>query len=157
MPASKLRKLLDDVAGFEELCLTIPHPLLPPRFHDLCENRNMILVLDDSMTIRVTWEGSRFEDYHPLNPAAAGRLLAEVQSNMTKYRRDLQVFERFIRQWGEKPFDVPRFLDPPLRTTQDASEAERVAEVVAEISTESNELTTSESLRQGLLKGATSE
>lgn len=157
MPVSKLRRLLEDEAGFEDFCLTIPHPLLPPRFHDLCENRNMILVLDDSMTIRVTWEGSRFEEYYPLNPAAAGRLLAEVQSNMTNYRRDLQIFERFIRQWGEKPFDVPRFLDPPLGTTPDEQGAEREAEVVADISTESNELTTSESLRQRLLKGATSE
>lgn len=165
MPESKLRKFLEEEAGMEEIRLVIPHPLLPPRFRILSEERNMILILDENMVTRITWEGSRMEEYQPLNPAAAGQLLKEVCDRIIKYRRDLQGFEAFIREWGEKPFDEPQPLDPPPYAVREKpaakceKEVEEEVTVLAEIKTKKpahKGLTTSELIRQRSLKRGTS-
>ncbi len=110
--ASQLRKLLDKEAGWEEFRMIIPHPFLPPRFQKSAKNRNMILLLDRDMTLHIRWEGARLHEHHPLTPQAARRLIEEVLGYMTKYRRELKVFSRFIGEWGEQPFDDPRAMDP---------------------------------------------
>jgi len=110
--SSPLRKLLEEEAGWEEFQMIIPHPFLPPRFQNLSENRNMILLLDRDMTLHVRWEGSRIHEHHPLTPGAVNRLVKEVLRKMSKYRGELEVFNRFIQRNAEQPFDDPRALDP---------------------------------------------
>jgi hypothetical protein len=116
--------------------MTIPHPFLPPRFQKLAQNRNMILLLDQDLTLHVRWEGARRYEHHPLTPQAACRLIQEVQSRMVKYRRDIQIFSRFIEQNAEQPFENSRALDPvrwPKQETPGADKQEiDVSEVVAE-------------------------
>jgi hypothetical protein len=124
--ASKLRALLEEESGIQDFHFVVPHPFLPPRYREMANNRNMILVLDECMTVRIRWEGSRFEEYSPLNPAAAGHLLKEVRANMTKYRTEVRVFEDFIRKYAEKPLDLDRPLDPWYRDRDRTLEAKRV-------------------------------
>lgn len=139
--ASPLRQLLDDEAGWEEFEMIIPHPFLPPRFREMSENRNMILLLDRDMTLHIRWEGSRMHEHHPLTPRSARRLVREVLKRMTTYRADLQVFSRFFEQNAEQPFDDPRAPDPlrfkerempPASKIEDPEEHEVVAEVEIE-------------------------
>lgn len=71
----------------------------------------MVLVFDRDLCLHVRWEGARMHEHHPLTPKAAVRLVKEVLQNMTKYRGEINVFSRFIEEFGEQPFDDPR-LDP---------------------------------------------
>lgn len=71
----------------------------------------MVLVLDRDLCLHVRWEGARRHEHHPLTPKAAVRLVKEVLQNMTKYRREIDVFSRFIEEFGEQPFEDPR-LEP---------------------------------------------
>jgi hypothetical protein len=109
---SRLRKSLNEDAGMGDFEFIIPHPFLPPRFRKLKENQNLILLMDQDLTIHVRWEGSRHHEHHPLTPRAAQRLIQECLTYMKEYRRDVQVFSRFIGEMGEQPFDDPRPLDP---------------------------------------------
>ncbi len=143
MSRSKLRKLLELTAGFDEVLFTIPHPFLPPRFAALAKKRNMLLILGDDMIMRIRWEGSRVGEYHPLSPAAAGQLLREVQEVMTKYRREVKVFETFVRQSAEMPMEEGmRPMDPVYRDYRSTTGAPRKkkekegVEIVAELSTD---------------------
>ena len=72
----------------------------------------MLLLFDRDMTLHIRWEGSRLHEHSPLTPRAAMRLLREVARNMTKYRRELHVFSRFIDEIGEAPFEDPRYELP---------------------------------------------
>ncbi len=138
---SPLRKLLEEEAGWEEFRMTIPHPFLPPRFQKLSKNRNMVLLLDRDMTLHVRWEGSRLHEHHPLTPGAARGLIREVSSRMTKYRREVQVFSRFIGQKAEEPFEDNRSPDPLRWKERELPAASRIEEnpaqeVVANITVE---------------------
>jgi len=108
--------------------MILPHPLLPPRFQDLSEDRNMILFLDQDMTLHVRWEGARIHEHHPLTPGAVNRLVKEVLRNMSKYRKDLEIFNRFVRQNAEQPFEDDRPLDPFRFKERELPPAERIAE-----------------------------
>jgi hypothetical protein len=107
--ASQLRRILEKGAGWEEFHYVIPHCFLPPRYRDISKNRNMRLLLDRDLTLHVRWEGSRTHEHHPLTPGAVNRLLGEVSTNMAKYRKELQVFSRFVRSRGEAPFEDLRY------------------------------------------------
>ena len=109
---SRLRKLLNEDAGVGDFEFIIPHPFLPPRYRKLKENQNLILLMDQNMTLHVRWEGSRHHEHHPLTPRAAQRLIHECLVYMKKYRREIQIFSRFVGEMGEQPFDDPRPLDP---------------------------------------------
>lgn len=126
--SSPLRALLEEEAGWEEFQMNIPHPFLPPRYQELSNNRNMILVLDRDMTLHVRWEGSRLHEHHPLTPRATRHLIREVLARMTKYRREIQVFSRFIEQSAELPFDDPRALDPIRIKEREFPPAEPIVE-----------------------------
>ena len=115
--SSPLRKLLEREAGWEEFRMIIPYPFLPPRFQKLASNRNMILLLDQDLTLNVRWEGARMHEHHPLTPRAASRLIRDVLEHMSKYRRELGIFSRFVERYGALPFDDQRCLDP-IRTKQ---------------------------------------
>jgi hypothetical protein len=110
--ANRLREMLDEDAGWQDFQMVIPAPFLPPRFQELSNGRNMILLLDRDLTLHVRWVGARMHEHRPLTPGGARRLVREVLNRMTKYRRDLQVFARFVDQEAEQPFDDPRFPDP---------------------------------------------
>jgi len=110
VPASQLRRLLDEEKGWEEFRMVIPHPFLPPRFSNLAEGRNMLLVLDIDLALHVRWEGARLCEEHPLTPGETNRLLGEVLRNMTKYRRDLKAFQLFSAQNAVEPFESERDL-----------------------------------------------
>jgi hypothetical protein len=109
---SQLRKSLNEDAGIGEFEFIIPNSFLPPRFRKLPEQRNLILLVDQDLTIHVRWKGARFHEHHPLTPREAQQLIRESLGYMKKYRRELQIFSRFIGEMGEQPFDDPRPLDP---------------------------------------------
>ena len=125
---SPLRKQLEKEAGWEEFRMIIPHPFLPPRFQKLAKNRNMVLAFDQELTLHVRWEGARFHEHHPLTPRATQRLVREVLNRITKYRRELQVFSRFVVSVGEQPFEELRALDPAPRKKQEEPSAVREEE-----------------------------
>lgn len=135
--AKSLREALEDLAGEEELEFIIPHPVLPPRFQDICEDRNMILTLDMDFTIHVRWEGARRNEWLSLTPGGTRRLVREVLRNLTKYRRDLQTYGQFLDRVAEQPFDDPRSDDsssrrePPIPEL--IEEEEEPTEVVARV------------------------
>ncbi len=88
----------------------------------------MILFLDQDMTLHVRWEGARIHEHHPLTPGAVNRLVKEVLRNMSKYRKDLEVFNRFIQQNAEQPFEDDRPLDPFHYKGRELPPAEKIAE-----------------------------
>ena len=142
MRKRKLRQLLEEKCGEEDFQFIIPHPLLPPRFRDLSENRNMILVLDMDLTLHVRWEGALSDEHLPLTPGELKRLLSEVNRKITTYRRDLSTFGKFAVENSEQPFEDPR-NDPvysprePQPATKELEEDK--SEIIAVIN-ESNEL-----------------
>lgn len=109
---SPLRELLEKEAGWEEFRMVIPNPFLPPRYRKISHGHDMIVLLDRDLTLHVRWEGSRIHEHRPLTPRATQRLIQECLDRMTKYRRELQVFSKFIKKNAEQPFDDPRTLDP---------------------------------------------
>ncbi len=106
----------------------------------------MVLLLDQDLTLHVRWEGARLHQHHPLTPRAARRLMQEVVGNMSKYRRELQIFSRFIEQRAEQPFGGLRVLDPAQRENQlppafkDEEQESRPAEVAAQVDISRSEL-----------------
>jgi hypothetical protein len=131
-----LRAQLDRSVGFDEVGFTIPHVFLPPRFKDISKNRNMILRMDLDSVLHVKWEGALQEEHHPLTPGAVRRLVKECFRNMKKYRRDLEVFARFIDKEGEEPFWDDRAdsltKDRPARPAIETPDAkQKEAEIVA--------------------------
>lgn len=138
--ASQLRKVLEDKVGEEEIRFTIPHPFLPPRFQEISEGRNMIVLLDRDFMLHVRWEGALSAEHHPLSPGDVRRLLKDVFRRMSTYRRDLEVFGRFANEYGERPFDDHR-NDPvewerEAEPAKDPEEEEEDSEVTAEIDAE---------------------
>ncbi len=125
MRISRLRALLEKKALEEDIQFIIPHPLLPPRFREICGGCNMILLLDRDLTIHVRWEGERLAEHHPLTKGATRRLIREVLRKAREYRRELEVFGRFIDQQGEEPFDDDRY--EIIRLPKDPPKAEREA------------------------------
>ncbi len=109
MGVSQLRTLLNKKALEEDVLFTIPHPFLPPRFREICENRNMLLLLDRDMTIHVRWEGERMSEHHPLTKGGARRLIREVLRKARDYRRELEVYARFLESKAGEPFDDDRY------------------------------------------------
>jgi len=106
---SRLREILERKAIEEDLQFLIPHPFLPPRFRRISENRNMILLIDQELTAHVRWEGARLAEHHPLTVGATRQLIREVMRNMTRYRRELGIYGRFIEEYTEEPFDDERY------------------------------------------------
>ncbi len=136
MGISRLRVLLEEKATEEDIQFIIPHPLLPPRFREICEDRNMVLLLDTDMTIHVRWEGERMSEHHPLTRGATRRLVREVLRKATAYRRELEVYARFVDRWAEEPFDDDRyegvrFPKPPPPAVNGAVEEEESVEISA--------------------------
>ena len=85
-------------------------------------------------------------EHCPLTPKATARLVKEVLGRMSKYRRELQVFSRFIDRWGALPFDDIRALDPfrleerELPPASQEEEEEDPAEIVAEVHLSATEM-----------------
>lgn len=111
MRASQLRQLLSEKCGEEQLEFRIPEIFLPPRFRDLSEGRDLLLMLDDDLTIHVRWHNEDFLEHHPLTPGESKRLVGEVLKYMTKYRELLKVFGKFIYEYAELPWDEERYHD----------------------------------------------
>lgn len=158
MSVEKLRSQLEWSLGFEECRFTVPHIFLPPRFREISQDRNMILTIGGDMVMCVRWEGSRLEEYHPLNPAAAGHLLKEVRDNMTRYRREIKVFEKFIRENAEVPDERDaRPLDPFYKDHRSASGAPKLPPVIVSADLDAppwdvdEPMSVKESMRQRLL------
>lgn len=95
----------------EEFRLILPHPFLPPRFQEEARERNMVLVLDQNMTLHLRWEGNRLHEHRPLTPKAAAHLMREVLVRISQYRPEVQAFSRFILRAAEQPFADGRY-DP---------------------------------------------
>ena len=125
MGISRLRALLEKKALEEDIQFIIPHPLLPPRFREICGDCNMILLLDRDLTIHVRWEGERLSEHHPLTKGATRRLIGEVLRKAKEYRRELEVFGRFVDELAEEPFDDDRY--EIIRLPKDPPRAEREA------------------------------
>lgn len=130
MKKKPLAELLEEDCGLKDFHLILPHPLLPPRFREKSEQRNMILLLDRELTLHVRWEGARMHEHWPLTPAEAVRLIREVLSRLTIYRQELNTFSRFVAEAAEQPFEAKRFdayeeevsvPSPALRTPQQVS------------------------------------
>ncbi len=130
--ASPLRELLEQEAGWEDIQLVVPHPFLPPRLLEKAKNRNMIILLDQSMTLHIRWEGSRMHEHLPLTPRATRRLVLEVLDRMAKYRREIKVFSTFIERWAEEPFDDARYPDPVRWKKKEMPTAARIEEEQAQ-------------------------
>lgn len=109
MRKSQLRETLERKAIEEDLQFLIPYPFLPPRFRNISENRSMILLIDQELTIHVRWEGARLAEHHPLTVGATRQLIREVMRNMARYRRELRVYSRFIEGYAEEPFEDQRY------------------------------------------------
>lgn len=105
----KFRALLEKVSGDEEIEFIIPHPFLPPRYQELANNSNMILVLDRDMTLHVRWEGARLLEWHSITPGESRRIVASVLRNLEKYREEIKAFGRFVDERAEMPFEDPRY------------------------------------------------
>ncbi len=137
MRISQLRALLEREAGQENLQFVIPHPLLPPRFREISEDRNMILLVDLDMTVHVRWEGERMVEHHPLSTGAVRRLMREVRRNISDYRRDLEIYARFIDSECEAPFDDERYeayrLPEPAPVAEQEGTKVPVTEITAEL------------------------
>ena len=103
MPQSRLRKQLEKRNAWGEVSFVIPHIILPPRYQKLGQSRDMLLSMDDLQQLRIRWRGARLEEYHPLTPKQAQRLIAHVVGYLAKYRDHLQVFSRFVESVGEVP------------------------------------------------------
>lgn len=106
--AKALREILEERAGFEECEFIIPHVLLPPRYTEISDGKNMILVLDRDCVAQIRWEGSPADPHQDLTPGAVRRLMKDVFRNMRKYREDLKTFARFMDRTAEEPFWDPR-------------------------------------------------
>jgi hypothetical protein len=104
-----LTEFLEEEAGMEEFRFVLPHPFLPPRFQEVSQSRNLILLLDRDLTLHLRWEGARRHKHWPLTPRAAAGLIRDVLSRMTAYRKDMQDFSRFIERVAEQPFEDPRY------------------------------------------------
>jgi hypothetical protein len=142
---SRLRALLEQRATVEDLQFIIPHPFLPPRFRKISQDRNMILLVDADLTIHVRWEGTRLAEHHPLTREAAQHLVREVLRNMKAYRRELEVYSRFLGSWAEQPlgdkrYELPRWPTEPPKAWQEEAE-DTVTEVTAIVPLELEELT----------------
>jgi len=123
---SQLRTLLEQGVGVRSFQFIIPHPFLPPRFRKISENRNMILLIDQDVTMYARWEGERLERHQPLSKGAVRQLLREVTQRMKDYRRDLEIYGRFIESQGEEPFGGSRYEFPTIPRELDGAEQKKV-------------------------------
>lgn len=82
----------------------------------------MILLLDLDMVAHVRWEGQLMVEHHPLTPGAIRRLMKDVFRNLARYKRDLEVANRFITRSAEEPFWDPR--ETLLTTNTEGTRAE---------------------------------
>lgn len=111
MRANQLRQLLRKKAGWEQLEFRIPNTFLPPRFRDLSEGRDLLLMLDDDYTVHIRWHNEDFHKHHPLTPGAARRLVGETMKRMKQYKEHLGIFGKFIEEYAEQPLDEERYHD----------------------------------------------
>lgn len=147
MSKRSLRAKLERDAGWSDVLFTIPAVFLPPRFRRIATGRDMILCLNEDMEILVKWSGTQPEPHQPLTPKGFGRLIREVRRNISKYRRDLDVFSRFVSAKAEEPFWDPR---------RDSLHADR-EEQPAELSQESQEEVVAVLIGDELVRGKVSE
>jgi hypothetical protein len=122
---SQLRQLLRERIGEEQLEFRIPQLFLPPRFRDLSEGRDLLLMLDDDFTVHIRWHNEIFHTHHPLTPGETRRLVGEIMRYILKYREQLRVFGTFLDEYSEAPWDDERYHDgfcQEEETTQRASE-----------------------------------
>ena len=111
MRANQLRQILKKKAGWEQLEFRIPNIFLPPRFRDLSEGRDLLLMLDGDFTIHIRWHNEDFHTHHPLTPGASRRLVGEIMQRMKQYKEHLKVFGAFIDEYAERPYDEERYHD----------------------------------------------
>lgn len=111
MKRNKLLDLLVEKMGQEDVEFVIPHPLLPPRYRDICENRNMIVTLDTENTIQLRWENARLVMWMSPTPGEFRTIVSYAMKKMQKYRRDLETFGNFVDRVAEDPFLDPIFDD----------------------------------------------
>jgi hypothetical protein len=95
----------------EQLEFRVPPVFLPPRFRDLSEGRDLLLTLDDDLTVHIRWHNEDFHTHHPLTIGATRRLVGEIMNYIKQYKEHLRVFGTFINKYGEQPFDEERYHD----------------------------------------------
>lgn len=111
MKGNQLRQLLEKRACMEQMEFRIPPVFLPPRYRDLSEGRDLLLMLDDDLTVHIRWHNEDFHTHHPLTIGASRRLVGEVTKYIQQYKEHLRVFGKFIDKYGEQPFDEERYHD----------------------------------------------
>ncbi len=111
MKASQLRQLLNQKACVEQLEFRVPPVFLPPRFRDMSRGRDLLLMLDDDLTVHIRWHNETFLTHHPLTPGATRRLVGEITKYIKQYKDNLRVFGKFIDDFAEQPFDEERYHD----------------------------------------------
>jgi hypothetical protein len=109
--ASQLRQLLEKKVGGEQLEFRIPQIFLPPRYRNLSEGRDLLLMLDDDLTIHIRWHNETFHEHHPLTPGETKRLMGEVMMYIKRYREHFRVFGTFVCEHAELPWDEERYHD----------------------------------------------
>jgi hypothetical protein len=124
--ASQLQQVLNKKVGEEQLEFRIPQIFLPPRFRDLSEGRDLLLMLDDDLTIHIRWNNEGFHTHHPLTPGAARRLVGEIMKHITEYKKSLRVFGTFINGVAEEPWDEERYHDGFRKEEETAQRAKEV-------------------------------
>ncbi len=138
--AKNLKTRLRDLSGEEEIEWIIPHPFLPPRYRKLCQNRNMVLLIDRDFTAHIRWEGARRGEWRSPTPGEVRTLIRQVKKNMRKYRTELDVFLRFVTDVVDIPFNDPAENEPSSRRKpkqaeriDDSEEASSIESIVATI------------------------
>lgn len=104
----KFWEVLEERCGLESCTFLIPHIFLPPRFKSLSKNSNMIIHLNTSMEAQIKWEKSRADEYIHLTPSSSSRLIADVLRNLDKYKKDLKIFQKFLKENVEEIPTNPR-------------------------------------------------
>lgn len=131
MGISKFRLFLDETAADKDIQFVIPYTFLPPRFRKIASNRNMLLLLDQNMTIHVRWQGELMSVHCPLTKRATLHLIREVFERMNKYRRQLKTYSDFIDTWSEEPLNNKRY--PEDRLIINLCKAENTAVIKNEV------------------------
>jgi len=116
--ARRLKSLLNKLKGEEEIEFIIPHTFLPPRYREMAERHNMILVFDRDMTLHVRWEGVRLLEWNSISSGEARRIVSSVLRHLAHYEREVRVFSRFLDANAELPFEDPRF-DASVKTEEE--------------------------------------
>ena len=105
-------RMLERLAGEEEIFFVIPYTFLPPRYLKESRSRNLLICVDLDMVISTRWEGAKMNNGNFITPRAAYRLIMDALARMRKYSRDSFGMAAFLTEHGCVS-DVPTEVDDP--------------------------------------------